>query len=192
MFNTILSQVQAQLKVCLNRYIFSFTLKMMTIVLYRVISKGREFQSLCVHKLKPIPAVKVLLFHLGSLMIHFALDLRVFLAHNFQLIPKYTGDLDIEIWSNFPVSEKHIMRQDTEIFFETLQEQPRMIKKKKNFCELLEIQCIGLQSTFLNKGRFCNNRENDTLISKRLSEENKAKLFQLTRADFATIEKMTH
>ena len=43
-----------------------------------------------------------------------------------------------------------------------------------------------------NKGRFCNNIGIDTLNSKRLSEENKSKLSQLTRADFVTIAKFTH
>ena len=43
-----------------------------------------------------------------------------------------------------------------------------------------------------NKGRFCNNSEVDTLISKQLSVENKAKLSQPTRADFVTIAKLTH
>ena len=43
-----------------------------------------------------------------------------------------------------------------------------------------------------NKGRFCNNSEIDTLISKRFSVENKAKLSQLTRADFVTIANWTH
>ena len=37
-----------------------------------------------------------------------------------------------------------------------------------------------------------NNSEIETLISKRLSVENKAKLTQLTRADFVTIAKLTH
>ena len=53
----------------------------------------------------------------------------------------------------------------------------------------------SLQSTLSilsNKGRFCNNSEVDTLISKRLSVENKSKLSQLTRADFVTILKLTH
>ena len=35
----------------------------------------------------------------------------------------------------------------------------------------------------LNKGRFCNNSQIDTLISKRLSVENKAKLSQLETQD---------
>ena len=44
-----------------------------------------------------------------------------------------------------------------------------------------------------NKGWFCNNSEIYTLISKRLYVENKAKLSQLTRTDFAaTIAKLTH
>ena len=43
-----------------------------------------------------------------------------------------------------------------------------------------------------NKCRFCDNSEIDTLISKRSSVENKAKLSQLTSADFATIAKLTH
>ena len=42
-----------------------------------------------------------------------------------------------------------------------------------------------------NQGRFCNNSEMDTLISKRLSVENKAKLSQLARADFVTIARLT-
>ena len=41
-----------------------------------------------------------------------------------------------------------------------------------------------------NKGRFCNNSEINTIISKRSSVEKKAKLFQLTRADFVTIAKL--
>ena len=44
----------------------------------------------------------------------------------------------------------------------------------------------------MNKGRFCNNSGVHTLILKRLSIENKAKLSQLTRADFVTIPKLTH
>ena len=43
-----------------------------------------------------------------------------------------------------------------------------------------------------NKGRFCDKIEIYTLIPKRLSVENKAKLSQLTRADFVTIAKLTH
>ena len=43
-----------------------------------------------------------------------------------------------------------------------------------------------------NKSRFGNNNEIDTLISKRFSVENKAKLSQLTRVDFVTITKLTH
>ena len=43
-----------------------------------------------------------------------------------------------------------------------------------------------------NKGRFYNNTKIDTLILKRLSVENKAKLSQLTRADFVTIAKVKH
>ena len=43
-----------------------------------------------------------------------------------------------------------------------------------------------------NKGRFCNNSDIATLISKRLSVENKAKLYQLTRADSVAIAKLTH
>ena len=45
---------------------------------------------------------------------------------------------------------------------------------------------------FINKGRFCNNSEIYTLISKGLSVETTAKLSQLTRTDFATIAKFTH
>ena len=43
-----------------------------------------------------------------------------------------------------------------------------------------------------NKGRFCINSYIATLTSKRLSVENKAKLSQLIRADFALIAKFTH
>ena len=43
-----------------------------------------------------------------------------------------------------------------------------------------------------NKGRFYNNNEINALISKRLSVENKAKLSQLTRADFVRIAKLAH
>ena len=42
------------------------------------------------------------------------------------------------------------------------------------------------------KGRFCNHSKIDTLISKRLTVENKAKLSQLTRAFFGTLAKLTH
>ena len=42
----------------------------------------------------------------------------------------------------------------------------------------------------INKGRFLNNSQIDTLISKRLSIEDKAKLSQLTSADFVTIAKL--
>ena len=44
----------------------------------------------------------------------------------------------------------------------------------------------------INKGRLCNNSQIYTLIAKPLSAENKAKLSQLTRADFVTIAKFTH
>ena len=44
----------------------------------------------------------------------------------------------------------------------------------------------------VDKGRFCNNSEIDTLNSKGLSVENKAKPSQLTRADFVTISRLTH
>ena len=47
-------------------------------------------------------------------------------------------------------------------------------------------------SVLWNKGRFCNNSEINTLISKRLSVENNAKPSQLTRADFVTIPQSTH
>ena len=47
-------------------------------------------------------------------------------------------------------------------------------------------------SGYSSKGRFCNNNKIDTWDSKRLSVENKAKLSQLTRADFVTIAKLTH
>ena len=43
-----------------------------------------------------------------------------------------------------------------------------------------------------NRDRLSNNSEIDTLISKRISVENKAKLSQPTRADFVTIAKLTH
>ena len=43
-----------------------------------------------------------------------------------------------------------------------------------------------------NKSRFCNNIEIGTLISKRLSVENKGKFSQLTREDFVTIAKLSH
>ena len=43
-----------------------------------------------------------------------------------------------------------------------------------------------------NNSRFYNNIEIDTLISNGLSVENKAKLTQLTWADFVTIAKLTH
>ena len=43
-----------------------------------------------------------------------------------------------------------------------------------------------------NKGRFCNKSEIGTLISKRSSVKNKAKLSQLARADFVTIAKLEH
>ena len=43
-----------------------------------------------------------------------------------------------------------------------------------------------------NKGRFGYNSKVVTPISERLPVENKAKLSQLTRADFVTIEKLTH
>ena len=53
--------------------------------------------------------------------------------------------------------------------------------------------CLTRSSTALaNEGRFCNNSKINTLISKQLSVENKAKLSQLTRADFVTIAKLTH
>ena len=42
----------------------------------------------------------------------------------------------------------------------------------------------------LTGGRFCNNSKIDKLISKRLYVENKAKLSQLSRADFVTIAKL--
>ena len=38
-----------------------------------------------------------------------------------------------------------------------------------------------------NKGMFCNNNEIETLISKRLSVENKPRLYQITRADFVKL-----
>ena len=44
----------------------------------------------------------------------------------------------------------------------------------------------------LTRADFGNYIENNTLISKRLSVENKAKLSQLTKADFVTISKLTH
>ena len=44
----------------------------------------------------------------------------------------------------------------------------------------------------LTRAYFVKNSEIDTLISKGLSVENKAKLSQLTRADFVTISKLTH
>ena len=43
-----------------------------------------------------------------------------------------------------------------------------------------------------NNGKFCNNRKIDIIISKRLYVENKAKLSQLTRADFVTMSELTH
>ena len=43
-----------------------------------------------------------------------------------------------------------------------------------------------------NRDRFCNNSKFDKLISKQFSVENKAKLSQLTRVDFATIAKLTN
>ena len=50
------------------------------------------------------------------------------------------------------------------------------------------IICREQSKTLLtNKGRFCSNRKIDTLISKRLSVENKVKLSQLIWADFVTI-----
>ena len=54
------------------------------------------------------------------------------------------------------------------------------------FSRYIPCSNLGLQGQFAlisNKGRFCNNSEIDTLISKRLSAESKAKLSQLTRAD---------
>ena len=42
------------------------------------------------------------------------------------------------------------------------------------------------------KGRLCNNSKIETIISKQLSVENKAKLSQPTRADVVTIAKLTH
>ena len=56
----------------------------------------------------------------------------------------------------------------------------------------LSLKLNKTRGVTVNKGRFCNNIEIDTLISKRLYVENKAKLSQLTRADFATIAKSTH
>ena len=53
-----------------------------------------------------------------------------------------------------------------------------------NFKEMICREQSETLST--NKGRFCNNSETDTLISKRLYVENKAKLSQLTRPDFVT------
>ena len=50
---------------------------------------------------------------------------------------------------------------------------------------------INLSSN-CNKGRFGNNSDIDTLISKRLSVENKAKLSQLTWPDLVTIVKLRH
>ena len=41
------------------------------------------------------------------------------------------------------------------------------------------------------KCRFCSNNEIDTLISKRLYVENKAKLSELTRANLVAITKVT-
>ena len=63
-------------------------------------------------------------------------------------------------------------------------------RKETNFRAII---CREQSETLsVNKGRFCNNSEIYTLILKRLSVENKAKLSQLTRADFATIAKLTH
>ena len=61
--------------------------------------------------------------------------------------------------------------------------------KKGRFCNNSEIDTlISKQSSVeniaklsTNKGKLCNNSEIDTLISKQLSVENKAKFSQLTR-----------
>ena len=59
--------------------------------------------------------------------------------------------------------------------------------------EIKEARLVLVYDVLLwNKGRFCNNSKIDKPISKRLSIGNKAKLFQLTRADFATIAKLTN
>ena len=54
---------------------------------------------------------------------------------------------------------------------------------------ILKYTQLEIGSVAVNKGRFCNNSEIETLISKRLYVENKAKLSQLIRADFVTIAK---
>ena len=68
----------------------------------------------------------------------------------------------------------------------------RTIKIKLHVLATKTERIVSNTSLATNKGRFGNNSQIDILISKRLSVENKAKLSQLTRADFATIAKFTH
>ena len=76
---------------------------------------------------------------------------------------------------------------------------PLLPTNKGRFCNNSEIETLNLivyreQSETLstNKGKVCNNSEIYTLISKWLSIEKKAKLSQITRADFVTIAKLKH
>ena len=66
----------------------------------------------------------------------------------------------------------------------------KLVQQNDNFKAIICREQSETLST--NKGMFCKNSEIDTLISKRLSVENKAKLSQLTRADFVAIAKLIH
>ena len=83
--------------------------------------------------------------------------------------------------SRIAMVEAHAWKSSTRLHVSTAQGLIRIIVT-------LQVAQAELQ----NKGRFCNNSEIDTLISKRLSVENKVKLSQLARADFVTIAKLTH
>ena len=81
-----------------------------------------------------------------------------------------------------------ITNQSVAVIFNQLGEYVNKSKNKMLCKDIMDKMYV----LSLNKGRFCKNSEIDTLISKLLSVENKAKLSPLTRADFVTIAKLTH
>ena len=80
------------------------------------------------------------------------------------------------ISTGWPVNNSGLTDSDLELL------PPRMSIEQKSFPyqSNLEASYVNFFFDHANKGRFCNNSEIQTLIAKRLSVENKAKLSPLT------------
>ena len=103
--------------------------------------------------------------------------------YSVQVLPE-TCDVSVQIYRVQKVrSTQTKAPQQVQLRNVSTQTLPRRLQSMSGLSSSESSKVRFDQNHMSNKGRFCNNSQIDTLISKWLSVENKAKLSQLTRAD---------